>query len=129
MLSSTSDSWVIDSRANEHMTGSSPSLSDYHHVNTSQSVTLANSSPSKVVCSGNKHLNCYTLVKKKKIDKQVVNFIKSIKVPLNIQKVYKTTPKHEREGKGKNNRKTQTEGNPENPYKTSPQNPETNTSH
>jgi hypothetical protein len=60
---------------------------------------------------------------------QVVNFIKSVKVPLSIQEVYKRIPKQERQGKGKNTRKTQTEGNPENPYKTSPQNPETNTSH
>jgi hypothetical protein len=50
-------------------------------------------------------------------------------VPLSIQEVYKRIPKQERQGKGKNTRKTQTEGNLENPYKTSPQNPETNTSH
>jgi len=58
-----------------------------------------------------------------------VNFIKSVKAPLNIQEVYKRTPKQEREGKGKKHPKNPNRRKPKDPYKTSPQNPETNTSH
>jgi hypothetical protein len=57
LLSSTSDPWVIDSGANDHMTGSSTSLSNYHPVATPKSVTLANGSLSKVVGSGTTHLS------------------------------------------------------------------------
>jgi hypothetical protein len=57
LLSSTSDPWVINSSANDHMTGLSTSLSNYHHVATPKSVTLANGSLSKVVGSGTTHLS------------------------------------------------------------------------
>jgi hypothetical protein len=57
LLSFTSNPWVIDSGANDHMTGSSTSLSDYHLVATPKSVTLANGSLSKVVGSGTTHLS------------------------------------------------------------------------
>jgi hypothetical protein len=39
------------------MIGSSTSLSDYHHVDTLRSVTLANGSLSRVASSGNKHMS------------------------------------------------------------------------
>jgi len=57
LLSSTHDPWVIDSGATEHMTGSSHTLSDYHPVDSPQSVTLANGSLAKVEGSGNTHLS------------------------------------------------------------------------
>jgi hypothetical protein len=57
LLSSTSDLWVIDSGANEHMTGSSTSLSDYRSIDTPRSVTLANGSLSQVASSGTTHLS------------------------------------------------------------------------
>lgn len=48
LLSSIHDPWVIDSGATEHMTGSSHTLSDYHPVDSPQSVTLANGSLAKL---------------------------------------------------------------------------------
>jgi hypothetical protein len=57
LLSSTCNSWIIDSGANEHMTGSATSLSDYHLVDTPHNVTLANGFLSTVAGSGHTHLN------------------------------------------------------------------------
>jgi hypothetical protein len=56
LLSSTSNSWIIDFGANKHMTGSATSLFDYHLVDTPHSVTLANGSLSTVAGSGHTHL-------------------------------------------------------------------------
>jgi hypothetical protein len=57
LLSSTCNSWIIDSGANEHMTGSATSLSDYHLVDTPHNVTLANGSLSTVASFGHTHLS------------------------------------------------------------------------
>ena len=57
LLSSTSNSWIIDSSANEHMTGSATSLSDYRLVDTPHNVTLANGSLSTVAGSGHTYLS------------------------------------------------------------------------
>jgi hypothetical protein len=57
LLSFTCNSWIIDSGANEHMTGSATSLSDYHLVDTPHNVTLANGSLSTVAGSGHTHLS------------------------------------------------------------------------
>jgi hypothetical protein len=57
ILSSTSNLWVIDFGANEHMTGPFTSLSNYHLVASPKSVTLANGSLSTVVSLGTIHLS------------------------------------------------------------------------
>ena len=57
LLSSISDLWVIDSGANDYMTGLSTSLFDYHPVVSPRSVTLANGSLCKVVGLGTTHLS------------------------------------------------------------------------
>jgi hypothetical protein len=56
LLSSTCNSWIIDSSTNEHIIGSSTSLFDYHLVDTPHNVTLANGSLSTVAGSGHTHL-------------------------------------------------------------------------
>ena len=50
------DTLSHNSRANEHMTSLSTSLSNYHFVDTPHSVTLVNGSLSKVANSGNASL-------------------------------------------------------------------------
>ena len=57
LLSSTCNSWIIDSSTNEHMIGSSTSLFDYHLVDTPHNVTLANGSLSTAAGSGHTHLS------------------------------------------------------------------------
>jgi hypothetical protein len=56
LLSSTHDPWVMNSGASDHMTCSSTTLSDYHPVQTSQSITLPNGSLAKIVGRENTHL-------------------------------------------------------------------------
>jgi hypothetical protein len=57
LLSSNCNSWIIDSSANEHMTGLATALSDYHLVDTPHNVTLGNGSLSTVAGSGHTHLS------------------------------------------------------------------------
>jgi hypothetical protein len=57
LLSSTRDPWIIDFGANEHMTVSSTSLSDYRHDDTPHNVTLVNGSLSTVAISSHTHLS------------------------------------------------------------------------
>ena len=57
LLSSTCNSWIIDSGTNEHMTSSATSLSDYHLVDTPHNVTLANGSLSIVAGSSHTQLS------------------------------------------------------------------------
>jgi hypothetical protein len=52
LLSSTCNSLIIDSSANEHKIGLATFLSDYHLVDTPHNVTLANGSLSTVAGSG-----------------------------------------------------------------------------
>jgi hypothetical protein len=82
LLSSTSDPWVIDSGANEHMIGSSTSLSDYHFVDTPQSVTLANGSLSKVAGSGTTHLS---------LDIELLSILHVHGFPFNLLSISKIT--------------------------------------
>ena len=56
-LSSTCNSWIIDSGANEHMTSSAASLSNYHLIDIPNNVTLANSFLFTVAGSGHTHLS------------------------------------------------------------------------
>lgn len=48
LLSSTANPWIINSGANEHMTGESSRLSNYKHVGSPISVTLVNGSLASV---------------------------------------------------------------------------------
>ncbi|KAL3746536.1 hypothetical protein ACJRO7_015489 [Eucalyptus globulus] len=58
LLSTVSDSWVIDSGATHHIVGNSKLLSSLHStpLGVSNSVTLADGSVSQVTTTGNAHL-------------------------------------------------------------------------
>jgi hypothetical protein len=82
LLSFTPDHWVIDFGVNEHMTGSSTSLSDYHLVDTPHSVTLANGFLSTIVGFGHTHLS---------LDIKLLSVLHVPSFPLNLLSISKIT--------------------------------------
>jgi hypothetical protein len=82
LSSPTREPWIIDFGANEHMTGTSTSPSDYHPVDSAHTVTLANGSLSTMAGSGHTHVS---------LDIELLSVLQVPSFPFNLLSISKIT--------------------------------------